>query len=130
MDKQIVDLNEFAGGAVAERFNLELQKVLENFTDLNTDPTAKRKINLTVTLVADDARDVVKATVQAKTTLAPAKELESKILMDYDDGGDVTGAELKSGIKGQSYVDMETGEIKEDTGNKIYSFKNPKGEVQ
>jgi hypothetical protein len=66
--EQIVDLNTFADGAVAERFNLELQKVLENFADLNTDPTAKRKINLVVTLSGDDARDVIITHVQAKTS--------------------------------------------------------------
>ena len=130
MLKQIVDLNDFADGAVAERFNIELQRVLENIADLNTDPTVKRKINLEVTLVADDARDVVMANVQAKTKLAPAKKLESKIIMDYDEKGRVTGSELKSGVKGQTYVDMETGEIKEDTGSKIYSFRTQKEDAK
>lgn len=129
-NKQIIDLNSFADGAVAERFNIELQRVLENFADLNTDPKVIRKISLEVTLVADDARDVIMANVQAKTKLAPAKKLESKILMDYDENGQITGQELKSGVKGQTYVDMETGEIKEDNGSKIYSFKQVKGEVK
>ncbi|MBM7585822.1 hypothetical protein JOC86_002364 [Bacillus pakistanensis] len=127
---QIVDLNEFADGAVAERFNLELQKVLENFADLNTDPTAKRKINLVITLAGDEARDVILANVQAKTSLAPAKKLEAKIIMDLDDKGKVTGKELKSGVKGQTRVDLETGEIQEDTGSRIYSFRQPKEDVK
>jgi hypothetical protein len=126
---QIVDLNSFADGAVAERFNIELQKVLENFADLNTDPTAKRKINLVITLAGDEARDVILANVQAKTTLAPAKRLEAKIIMDLDDEGKVTGKELKSGVKGQTRVDLETGEIQEDNGSKIYSFKPQKEDV-
>lgn len=126
----IVDLNTFADGAVAERFNLELQRVLENFADLNTDPTAKRKINLVVTLAGDEARDVILVNVQAKTTLAPAKKLETKIIMDFDEKGQVIGQELKSGVKGQTFVDIETGEIKEDNGSKIYSFRQPKEEVK
>lgn len=128
-NKQIVDLNEFADGAVSERFNLELKRVLENFADLNTDPTAKRKINLEVTLTADDARDVIMANVQAKTRLAPAKKLESKIIMDYDENGQVTGQELKSGIKGQTYMDLETGETRDDSGS-VISFRNAKEEVR
>jgi hypothetical protein len=127
---QIVDLNAFADGAVAERFNLELQKVLENFADLNTDPTAKRKINLVITLAGDEARDVILANVQAKTSLAPAKKLEAKIIMDLDDEGKVTGKELKSGVRGQTRVDLETGEIQEDTGSRIYSFRQPKEDVK
>lgn len=126
----IVDLNSFADGAVAERFNLELQRVLENFADLNTDPKAKRKINLVVTMVGDEARDVILANVEAKTSLAPAKKLEAKILMDFDEKGKVTGQELKSGIKGQTYIDVETGEIQEDNGSKIYSFRQQKEEVK
>ncbi|WP_100523382.1 replication terminator protein [Mycobacteroides abscessus] len=126
----IVDLNSFADGAVAERFNLELQRVLENFADLNTDPTAKRKINLVVTLAGDEARDVIAVNVQAKTQLAPAKKLETKIIMDFDERGKVTGQELKSGIKGQTFIDIETGEIQEDNGSKIYSFRPQKEEVK
>ncbi|WP_243459503.1 replication terminator protein [Metabacillus bambusae] len=123
MEDKIIDLNSFADGAVSERFNLELQKVLENFADLNTDPKAKRQINLVVTLVGDEARDLILADVQAKTKLAPAKKLEAKIIMDYDEKGKVTGSELKSGIKGQTFIDVETGEIQEDNGSKVYSFR-------
>lgn len=123
MEGKIVDLNTFADGAVSERFNIELQRVLENFADLNTDPKAKRSINLVVTLRGDDARDVLLADVQAKTKLAPAKKLEAKIIMDLDETGKVTGSELKSGIKGQTYIDVDTGDIQEDNGNKVYSFR-------
>lgn len=127
MEHKIIDLNTFADGAVSERFNLELQKVLENFADMNTDPTAKRQINLVVTLQGDEARDVILANVQAKTKLAPAKKLEAKIIMDYDESGMVTGSELKSGIKGQTFIDVETGEIQEDNGSKVYSFRKQEG---
>jgi len=123
VEQKIIDLNTFADGAVSERFNLELQRVLENFADLNTDPKAKRQINLVVTLHGDEARDVILADVQAKTKLAPAKKLEAKIIMDYDETGKVTGSELKSGIKGQTYLDVETEEIQEDNGTKVYSFR-------
>jgi hypothetical protein len=118
-----IDLNTFANGALAERANEELQKILENIADPNTDGKKKRKLTLTITLAADNKRDVIMTNVTAKSTLAPAEPIEAKILMDLDNDGKVTGAELKSGIKGQTYVDVETGEIKEDIGTKIYNFK-------
>lgn len=118
----IVDLNNFADGAVAERFNQELQKVLENIADPNTDPKKARKVTLTVTLKADEKRDLAMVSVQAKSTLAPAMEVETKLILDYDNNGRVTGAELKSGIKGQTYI-TEDGEVADDKGNKIISFK-------
>lgn len=118
-----IDLNAFADGALAERANEELQKILENIADPNTDAKVKRKLTITITLKADNKRDVIQTNVIAKSTLAPAEPIEAKILMDLDNEGKVTGAELKSGIKGQTFVDMETGEIQEDTGTKIYNFK-------
>lgn len=35
---------EFNGGAILERIDLELDKVLKNIADLNTDPVKPRKI--------------------------------------------------------------------------------------
>jgi hypothetical protein len=120
---KIIDLNSFADGALSERLNQEVQKVLENIADPNTDPSKTRKLTLTVTFKADDKRDVIMTNALAKLTLAPAKPIESKLMMDLDNRGKVTGAELKSGLKGQTYIDPE-GEVADDKGNKIISFKN------
>lgn len=124
MDK-IIDLSNFADGAVAERFNHELRKLLENIADPNTDPKKTRKLTLTLTLKADDKRDIASVSIQAKSTIAPARDIETKILMDRDIKGRVTGAELKSGIKGQTFIDHE-GDFSDDKGNKIINFKNTK----
>ncbi len=120
---KIIDLNTFADGALAERANLELQKILENIADPNTDPKKARTLTLTISLAADDKRDVVLTNVVAKSKLSPAKPIETKLLMDLDNDGKVTGAELKSGIKGQTFVDIDTGEVLNDIGSKIVNFK-------
>ncbi|MBU8597285.1 replication terminator protein [Alkalihalobacillus clausii] len=117
----MVDLNEFANGAVMERFNIELQKVLENIADPNTDPKKARKLNITVTLKADGERDIASVGIQAKTTLAPAKDIETKIVIDQDQAGKIIGKELRSGIKGQTYFDEDG--VYEDTGEKIIDFR-------
>lgn len=122
MPKKIIDLNQFAEGAVAERVNQELNKVLENIADPNTDPSKKRKITVTITVKGDDKRDILDVDVTAKTALAPAKSIGSKLIMDFDNRGKVTGAELKSGIKGQTFIDDE-GDVADDTGNKIINLK-------
>lgn len=121
---EIIDLTQFADGAVAERFNQELQKVLENIADPNTDPKKVRKLTMTVKISSNEKRDLATVNVEAKSTLVPAKHIEAQLLMDYDNKGKVTGAELKSGIKDQTYFDAETGEITDDRGSKIISFKS------
>jgi hypothetical protein len=119
----IIDLNTFADGALAERINQELQRILENIADPNTEASKTRKLTVTLTLKADDKRDVILSSVVAKSALAPAKDIQAKLIMDLDGDGRITGAELKSGIKGQTYIDIETGEIQDDRGGKVISFK-------
>ena len=119
---KIVDLNSFADGAMAERFNQELQKVLDNIVDPNTDPKKVRKVTLTVSISSNDKRELANVSVQAKSTMSPAKNIETQLLMDYDSNGKVTGAELKSGAKGQTYLDPE-GDVSDDKGNKIINLK-------
>ncbi|MFS0766060.1 replication terminator protein [Peribacillus phoenicis] len=120
---KIIDLNTFAEGALSERFNNELQRVLENIADPNTDPKKTRKLTMTVAFNADEKRDVIFTSVLAKLSLAPAKQIEAKLIMDFDGKGKITGAELKSGIKGQTFIDPD-GDISSDQGEKIISFKN------
>ncbi|MRX54813.1 replication terminator protein [Bacillus idriensis] len=122
MPQKIIDLNSFAEGAMAERFDVELQKILENIADPNTDAKKVRKLTLTISLKADDKRDLVLTNVIAKSTLAPAKEIEAKLLMDLDGRGKVTGAELKSGVRGQTYI-TEEGDVADDRGQKIINLK-------
>ncbi|POD45915.1 replication terminator protein [Pseudomonas syringae pv. syringae] len=121
-----INLTDFADGAVAERFNMELSKVLENIADPNTDPKKVRKVTLTISLKADDKRDIAQVGIVAKTTLVPAKDIETKIVMGQDNKGKVVGAELKSGIKGQTFVD-DDGDIASDTGDKIVDFRKQGG---
>ncbi|WP_203362418.1 replication terminator protein [Bacillus sp. REN10] len=115
-------LNSFADGAMAERFNQEMQKVIENIMDPNTDPTKARKVTLTISVKSNDKRELINVAVQGKCTLAAAKDVETQLLVDYDGNGKVTAGELKSGAKGQTFMDTE-GDISTDTGEKIVKFK-------
>lgn len=45
-EREIVSLENIGRGAALERFDVELQKVLENVLDPNTKPTATRKVTL------------------------------------------------------------------------------------
>jgi hypothetical protein len=118
----MIDLTNFAEGAVAERFNIELQKILENIADPNTDPKKARKLTLTLTVKADEKRDIANVSIQTKTVTVPAREIETKIIMDYDPRSGIVGAELKSGAKGQMFIDQD-GEVADDKGNKVVRFK-------
>lgn len=116
--EQIIDLNSFAEGAASEKFNNEMQKVLDNIADPNTDPKAGRTVTLTVKIKPSENRQAAEVSVVAKSSLAPAKEVSSTIIMDRDAQGKNVGKELRSGIKGQTFIDAD-GEVKTDTGESV-----------
>lgn len=113
-----LNLTEMAEGAFMEQFNIELKKVLANIVDPNTDPKKARKITLTATLKSDENRDVINFEVQSKANLVPAKPIATKIIVDRENDGSIVAAELKSGNKGQTYMDND-GNVRDDTGKVI-----------
>ena len=62
---------EMARGAILERVDFEMERVLKNIQDANTSPTAKRKLTVSLELIpsADRKTIIVKAT--AKSVLTP-----------------------------------------------------------
>ena len=122
----MVDLNEFADGALAARFNEELQKVLDNIADPNTDPKKARTVTIQVKFYGDERRDVINASVVAKSKLLPAKEADTKLLMGADNNGNIIGKELRSGVKGQMFVDGD-GDVATDTGEKVNEVVKEEG---
>lgn len=116
-----IDLNTFAGGALRERVNLDLQELLENIADPNTSSTAARKLTITLTFKANENREVAMVDVQTKPTLVPAKGFGTQFILGKDNRGKVIGAELKSGAKDQTYIN-EDGEVADDKG-KVVNFK-------
>jgi len=75
-----------------------------------------------MTLKPDVIREVVTVETQSKSTLVPPKPLGTTIIIDRDNDGSVVGAELKSGQKGQMYMD-EAGEVRDDRGNKVVKMQ-------
>lgn len=116
--KQIIDLNTFASGALSEKVNIEIQKALDNIADPNTDHKKARKVNVSITLKANEKRNLANVIVDTKSTLVPAMGVETELIIDYTQDGQVTGAELKSGIPGQSYISTD-GEILDDKGKPL-----------
>jgi len=126
--KQIIDLNTFASGALSEKVNIEIQKALDNIADPNTDHKKARKVTVSITLKANEKRNLANVIVDTKSTLVPAVGVETELIIDYTSDGQVTGAELKSGIPGQSYIDTN-GQILDDKGIPLAAEEPMKSKV-
>lgn len=68
MDKKLIglDLSHIAEGGLQEKLDNELEKVFDNILDLNTEPKAKRKITITLTMSSNEERTVVDTVMDVK----------------------------------------------------------------
>lgn len=110
-----ISLSTLNDGSLQERFAYELAKVVENIQDPNTEWDKKRKIQINITVVADEHRDQIVLSAEVKSTLAPRKTITSKVMIDSD-GEKVYANELHSGQRGQMFFDPADARLKDDKG--------------
>lgn len=123
-----VKLSELNEGSLQERFEYELTKVAENVMDANTDPEKKRKINITMTIMADEQRDQLFIDSEVKSTLVPRKNVSAKVLIDTD-GEHTYANELKSNQRGQMFFDDDGG-LHDDQGTPVEDIEKTEVEKQ
>lgn len=114
-----LDLTNLSDGGVQEKFDMAMQKLLENIHDPNTKATAKRKLTLTLTLEPDDNRQAIKTTSNVSSTLAPLTDISTTILTGRNASGQIEAKELKSRVPGQTFFDSTDGKFKDDVGTPI-----------
>jgi hypothetical protein len=73
MQETPVTLYTLANGAAAELFEAELQKIIANILDPNTDPIAVREIDLRVKIKPDNERRAGAVSVQVISKTGPTK---------------------------------------------------------
>lgn len=79
-------LETLAGGAALELFDRELQEVLKNIQDPNTEAEKARAIHVKVTLSPSEDRDRADVALEVKSKLAPPKPVKSLVHMGEKDG--------------------------------------------
>ena len=77
---------EMAHGAILERVDYEMAKILDNILDANTEATAKRRMTLTLTFAPDGERATVAVSATAKTTLAPTNPAVTSLYLTEREG--------------------------------------------
>ena len=103
-------LLQMAKGAIQERVDYEVTRVVDNLLDMNTEAKAKRKVVLTLVMTTDDDRRVVKVEASAKSSLAPVTPIGTSLVITADGNGEMMLAEIIPQVPGQ--ISM-TGEVQE-----------------
>ena len=139
-----VNLEEFAGGALQEKFDDAFEKIVSNMLDPNTPWKNKRKISVEVTLTQNEERSDTSVDVSVVTKLAPVKPIETRMTIGRDlRTGEIYAEEYGKQVRGQmslgdiippvhpnesretsqvidgKTVDPETGEILEGSNNVV-----------
>ena len=107
MNRQISKLDDFMNGAITERFNQELETVLRNVMDPNTDPKAKRTLTIKIDVAANEARTLAKFAVSVTSKLAASQSFTQDAFIRQDENGNFTATEVTDQVPGQINMDGE-----------------------
>ena len=93
---------EMSRGAILERVNYEMGKVIDNILDPNTKPDAKRKLTLTLELTPSADRKTITVHTTAKSTLVATDPVTTGLFITSQPGtGEMLVAEMVPQIPGQ-----------------------------
>jgi len=107
----MLDIRNLARGAAMEQFEAELDKVLANVLDPNTDYKKERKVTLSIGIKPnDEERESVTVTCTAKSTLVSFTPIKTQAYVGIDNGEYVMEEYTKGVIKGQISVDEASAE--------------------
>lgn len=93
---------QMARGAIQERIDYEMAKVIDNILDPNTSTKKKRKLTLTMELQPDDNRQTVFVNCTAKSALCPTNPVSTSLYITGDGAtGEVVAVETVPNVPGQ-----------------------------
>lgn len=110
-------------GGVEEQFNLWMDRIWQNVQDPNTNPKARREINIKITIKPNERRDAADYSVLVTGKEAPYMPLSRLVLLQFNSDGSVVATERTEQIPGQIGMDGS-----EQPLPKVVSFGNNKDE--
>lgn len=113
---ELLSLNEIAGGALQQKVNVAMNKVLDNMQDPNTPWKNKRQINIKISFVQNEDRDDTAVEVTVETKLAPVSPVVTRMSIGKDlNTGKNYASEYGKQVRGQmSLSDYQPEQIVED----------------
>lgn len=98
----LLSLKDLAGGALQEKADAAMQKVVENMQDPNTPWKNKRAINIRIAFVQNEDRDDATVEVSVETKLAPVSPVITRMAIGRDlKTGKTCAQEYGRQIRGQ-----------------------------
>ena len=117
---ELLSLNDIAGGALQEKVNEAMNRVLENMQDPNTPWKVKRNISIKIGFVQNEERDDTAVELSIDTKLAPVSPIVTRMSIGTDlRTGQVYAEEYGKQVRGQMSLDLERPESVQTIGDKV-----------
>ena len=110
------NISEIAEGAVQEKIDQEVRKIVANILDVNTAFKPTRKLIIDVEFSSDSTRQVIETNVTVKSKIQPSESVSTLMMAGRNDSGYIQAAELKSNAPGQMFFDANDSTLKTDIG--------------
>lgn len=105
---ELLKLQELAGGALQEKANAAMKKVLDNMQDPNTPWKNKRSITIKLSFSQNEDRDDTEVELSVDTKLAPVSPVRTRMAIGKDlNTGETFAQEYGKQIRGQMSLDLD-----------------------
>ena len=123
-----VNLEEFAGGALQEKFDTAMEQVLANMLDPNTPWKNKREINIKVSFEQNEDRDDTHVEVSVVPKLAAVKSIGTRMAIGKNiKTGELYAEEYGNQVRGQLSMDdleePENEDSEKEPNNKVVDLR-------
>jgi hypothetical protein len=92
---------EMARGAIAERADYEMARIIDNILDVNTNPSKKRTLTIQLDILPDAERKNLRMMCTAKSKLEPTHPVATALYVTHDENGEFAVVELTPQVPGQ-----------------------------
>lgn len=105
MDYKEKSIIQMAKGAIEERIDYEMTKIVNNIRDESTAPTASRELTVKIKLTPDANRKTITVSASASSKLAPTTPIMTALYIGKDHNGNLGAVEMTPQIPGQAFMD-------------------------
>lgn len=106
MEQQKVSITRLAKGAIEERIDLEVPKIIDNIMNLNTRADKKRKMTIELEFSPNADRNHITLNASVKSKLEPTTPIQTSLAIGADrNTGEIIAVENVPNIPGQMAMD-------------------------
>lgn len=98
---------QMAMGAIQERVDYEMSRIIDNIIDMNTKATGKRTLTVKIDLTPADDRKTIAVSATAKSALQATNPVATSLYVTNDHNGELAVVEMVPQIPGQMNFEQE-----------------------